>query len=157
VPKDPGAPRVKIFDFGIARVEWAETRITNIGVPLGTPGYMAPEQESGEPVDARADLYALGAILYECLTGHPPPLSQKSTTEGGTRSVPARWDRVTRVDHTGVEAPLDPVWRALVEKAMSTDPAQRFHDARAMTAAIAAVAAKAIADSGDVPNEALPS
>ncbi|MBI2391818.1 MAG: protein kinase [Deltaproteobacteria bacterium] len=47
-PKDPTAPRVKIFDFGIARVEWAETRITNIGVPLGTPGYMAPEQETGE-------------------------------------------------------------------------------------------------------------
>src|SRR5205085_35338 len=48
--KDLTAPRVKVFDFGIARVEWAETRITNIGVPLGTPGYMPPEQEAGETI-----------------------------------------------------------------------------------------------------------
>jgi serine/threonine-protein kinase len=156
VPKDPGAPRVKIFDFGIARVEWAETRITNIGVPLGTPGYMSPEQEAGEPIDARSDIYALGAILYECLTGHPPPLSHKQTTEGGTRSVPARWDRVARLDNVGHEAPLDPIWRALVEKMMSIDPANRYQDARAAGAAVAKIAERMISDSGEIPNESLP-
>ncbi|HYO96947.1 MAG TPA: serine/threonine-protein kinase, partial [Polyangiaceae bacterium] len=65
--------RAKILDFGIARVEWAETRLTNADVPLGTPGYMAPEQEQGLEVDARSDIYALGATLYECLGGQPPP------------------------------------------------------------------------------------
>src|SRR5690606_7747000 len=60
---------VKVFDFGIARVEWEEMRITNMGAPLGTPGYMSPEQESGGDIDARSDIYAVGAILYECLMG----------------------------------------------------------------------------------------
>ena len=78
IPRDPTTPRVKIFDFGIARVEWAETRITNIGVPLGTPGYMPPEQENGETVDIRSDIFALGASIYECLTGNPPPLRARA-------------------------------------------------------------------------------
>ena len=59
---DPAGPeRVKLLDFGIARVEWEETRITNTGGPLGTPGYMSPEQEIGEgEIDGRSDLFSLG-------------------------------------------------------------------------------------------------
>ncbi|MBS2013469.1 MAG: serine/threonine protein kinase [Deltaproteobacteria bacterium] len=67
--------RAKILDFGIARVEWEEMRITNMGAPMGTPGYMSPEQETGGEVDARSDVYAVGAVLYECLVGEPPPPS----------------------------------------------------------------------------------
>ena len=68
---------VKLLDFGVARVEWAETRLTNANSPLGTRGYMSPEQEQGLEIDHRADIFALGSVLYECLTGEPPPLSRQ--------------------------------------------------------------------------------
>ncbi|WP_437319394.1 protein kinase domain-containing protein [Sorangium sp. So ce385] len=63
--------RAKVLDFGIARRGDAKT-ITRAGALLGTPGYMAPEQaRSGRDVDARADVFALGCVLFECLTGTP--------------------------------------------------------------------------------------
>jgi eukaryotic-like serine/threonine-protein kinase len=76
---------VKVFDFGIARVEWEEMRITNMGAPLGTPGYMSPEQESGGEIDARSDVYAVGAVLYECFVGEPPPVSPEDMWKPGSR------------------------------------------------------------------------
>ncbi|MGZ5968816.1 MAG: serine/threonine-protein kinase, partial [Polyangiales bacterium] len=127
IPKDPNAPRVKIFDFGIARVEWAETRITNQGVPLGTPGYMAPEQEQGETVDSRVDVYALGATIYESLTGKPPPLRGRSMSEAGL-IVPPRWAQGG--------APISDKWRALIDKAMAPSPNERYPDAKSMLAAV---------------------
>jgi len=81
----PSKERVKVFDFGIARVEWEEMRITNMGAPLGTPGYMSPEQEGGLEVDHRSDIYAAGAVLYECLVGEPPPVSPRDMWTPNTR------------------------------------------------------------------------
>lgn len=70
-------PRVKLIDFGIARAQSA--RITATGAVLGTPEYMSPEQAQGEDVDARADLYALGVIVFEMLTGLVPFCSEDVT------------------------------------------------------------------------------
>jgi serine/threonine protein kinase len=64
---------VKILDFGLARVEGAASpRLTQTGVIVGTPSYMAPEQVLGQPVDFRTDLFALGVLLYELATGVNP-------------------------------------------------------------------------------------
>lgn len=65
------AGRVKVTDFGIAQVA-TESRLTQTGMLLGTPGYISPEQCLGEPLDARTDIYALGVTMYETLAGHMP-------------------------------------------------------------------------------------
>jgi serine/threonine protein kinase len=64
----------KIFDFGIAKAPpgWSGHIETRAGIVLGTPSYMAPEQVDGTAIDARADLYALGCVLYQMLTGRTP-------------------------------------------------------------------------------------
>jgi serine/threonine protein kinase/HAMP domain-containing protein len=66
---------LKVTDFGIARLTGPQTdekALTVTGAVVGTPQYMAPEQLLGEPVDGRADIYATGAVLYECVTGRMP-------------------------------------------------------------------------------------
>ncbi|MGZ3425420.1 MAG: protein kinase domain-containing protein [Polyangia bacterium] len=76
IEREGKADFVKVLDFGIAKTMEAVTdrvgRLTNPGVAMGTPEYMAPEQAAGQPIDARADVYAVGAILYEMLSGRPP-------------------------------------------------------------------------------------
>ena len=65
-------PRVALTDFGLAKHALIDLEITDPGIIFGTPHYMSPEQGHGEPVDARCDLYSLGVILYEMLTGEKP-------------------------------------------------------------------------------------
>ncbi|MFO0614498.1 MAG: serine/threonine-protein kinase [Polyangiaceae bacterium] len=66
-----GEERVKILDFGVAKLSDG-SNLTRTGMIVGTPAYMAPEQARGLAVDGRTDLYALGAVLYHLVTGHPP-------------------------------------------------------------------------------------
>jgi HAMP domain-containing protein len=63
---------LKVMDFGIARLLGRTQGMTQTGMVVGTPEYMAPEQLLGEDVDARADIYAVGVVIYECLTGRTP-------------------------------------------------------------------------------------
>lgn len=82
--------RVKLLDFGIARVEWEELRITHSGGPIGTAGYMAPEQERGDEADALADVYSFGAVLRACLEGSRelPPAALQTLIAGALSSAP---------------------------------------------------------------------
>lgn len=71
VPREDGSVRLKILDFGLAYVG-NERRLTDMGKAPGTVSYMSPEQLQGEVPDRRADLYGLGVLLFETLTGRPP-------------------------------------------------------------------------------------
>ena len=143
-----GMPQVKLLDFGIARVEWAETRLTDMGAPLGTPGYMSPEQEQGGDIDARSDLYATGAVIYECFVGLPPP-----TTASGSFEIAAT---LTKSD-APTPAPdrqIPPAWRAIVNRAMAPLPQSRYRDARAMREAVAKLDQAASSVEADLAGDA---
>lgn len=132
VRAEDGRETVKLLDFGIARVEWAETRITNMGAPLGTPGYMSPEQEAGGTIDARSDLFAVGAVMYEALVGEPPPPTPSGLWLAG--NTPDLVPRSTRVGESLSKLPL--AWRVLIQRALAPAPEDRFQDARAMAQAL---------------------
>ncbi len=128
-----GVEKVKLLDFGIARVEWEETRITNTGGPLGTPGYMSPEQEAGSAnVDARSDIFAFGALLFECLVGEPPPPQTPSGLIRTSGHSAARADSGTQKAAAFVPS----AWRSVIDKAMAVSPADRYQDARSIGQAL---------------------
>jgi serine/threonine-protein kinase len=134
-----GRVRAKILDFGIARVEWEETRITQTGGPLGTPGYMSPEQERGSAdVDGRSDLFSLGAVLYEALVGEPPPPLLPSGLIRMGEGVPDA-ARTFEPYAQKAMALVPTAFRRIIEKAMAFDPAERYEDARAFAQALRGV------------------
>ena len=74
IKSEIGADRVKVIDFGIAKLKSSpgSSKLTEIGTVIGTPSYMSPEQFHGEELGAQSDIYSLGVIIYEMLTGHLP-------------------------------------------------------------------------------------
>lgn len=121
-----GAPTIKLFDFGLAHIEWAETRLTEPGRPLGTPGYRAPELAEGRTADARSDIYAFGILLKECLTGQRP-----TENESEVPSVTRRASGIERTAH-----PLPPGFREVIDQATAHDPRDRFPDAKSLRRAL---------------------
>jgi len=131
-----GDDRVKVTDFGIARMLRpidAVTTMTSTGMTMGTPLYMAPEQIEGKKVDGRADIYSLGAVLYQAVTGVPPFEGEDPLTVAisHVRDAP----RPPREVNPNV--PKD--WEALILKALAKDPADRFQSAAALEKALAAL------------------
>jgi serine/threonine-protein kinase len=119
--------RIKVTDFGIAKANSSQSDLTSTGVIVGTARYLAPEQVRGDPVDGRADVYAVGLLLYEMLTGRLPfhgdtdmstALARLSTTPD---PLPA-----------GVPAPV----AAIVDRCLAVDPDRRYATAGDLAAAL---------------------
>ena len=123
--------QVKILDFGLAKAIAAsrsadhETQAaTDPGVVFGTVAYMAPEQVRGQEIDARADLFALGAVLYEMLTGHR---AFQRATAAETMSAILRDDPAEVVTH---RPDVPPALDGIVRHCLERNPAERFQSAR---------------------------
>lgn len=118
-----------LTDFGIARAVSKTSRITNAGVSVGTSHYMSPEQARGGDVDGRSDLYSLGAVTFEALTGHAP----YEGDDGFAIAYAHVFEPIPRLpEHLRH-------WQALIDRAMAKDPAQRFQNADEFLAALADV------------------
>ncbi len=133
--RTPAGDQAKVLDFGVAKVTSVDFKLTRTGTVVGTPYYMAPEQATGREVDGRTDVYALGVILYEMITGalpfdgdsalaviqmhldQPPELPRKRAPQ---LQIPA-----------GVEA--------LIMRCLAKKPAARFQSSRALADAIRAL------------------
>ncbi len=122
---DEDGGRALLADFGIAHVEgMADTSLTQPGAPIGTPGYMAPEQAAGGRVDGRTDLYALAAVAVEALTGQPPAFKAGLPALG--RAVRAARPELSTREAAALVAPLaerpddrpatTAEWRATLER-----------------------------------------
>ncbi|MDC3962188.1 serine/threonine-protein kinase [Polyangium jinanense] len=138
---------VKLVDFGLAQLGAMSRKLTRSGMILGTPGYMAPEQASGDgaPIDARADVFSLGAVLYECLTGRPPfqadnlmALFAKLLLEEAPRLAEARPDLPPRLD-------------VLMARLLAKDPTSRPANGAALEAELATLDALGTEETDEVP------
>jgi serine/threonine-protein kinase len=126
------AGQVRLVDFGLAKLA-GEARLTRPGVVMGTLSYMSPEQFTGGEIDARSDVWSLGVVMYEMLTGHLP---FEADTE------PACIYSIVHKKHRPIQSlPLDILrdLAAVVEKALAKDPEDRFPSAREMAAALRAL------------------
>ena len=126
--------RAFVTDFGIAR-SLAATGLTGTGLVVGTPDYLAPEQARGEDVDHRTDLYALGLILFEALTGELP-FRAGTLPEMLAQRVSGRPRRAAEL---GVELP--PEVERVIARCLARAPADRYRDAAELLADLDAVAA----------------
>lgn len=117
-------------DFGIALLQDTE-RLTTEGVALGTPEYMSPEQCQGHPLDERSDLYSLGIVLYECLTGKPPFLAEAPLAIAYKHVH----EPLPEIDRSDIPLPL----RNILRKALAKRPEDRYASAEAMLEAFDAL------------------
>jgi len=122
---------VKVADFGIARTMGEESSITQVGSVLGTAAYLAPEQAHGEEAGPRADLYGLGVVTYQALSGRLPYEAQ-SLTE---LALKQQREAPPLLNHLNPE--VTPQLAGAVDRALALDAADRFASAEDMRAALA--------------------
>jgi serine/threonine-protein kinase len=141
VARDGDPDFAKVLDFGIAKVPVGELvgehkapgqALTQLGMVYGTPEYMAPEQALGQAVDPRADLYALGVITFEMITGNRPFEHESKVTLLGmhvTAPIPSMLDRVP-------DANVPPEVDAIVRRLLAKEATARFAGARELLEAL---------------------
>jgi len=125
-------PEVKLLDFGIARLADGDAGSrTRTGIVMGTPAYMAPEQARGERVDHRCDVYAVGAILYRCLTGQP--LYDDDDPAATLTAVLTREPERPRK----LMPELSEAVELVIERSIAREPEERFQSMAELDAALA--------------------
>src|SRR5437763_13679918 len=123
--------RALLADFGLARGAGQPTHLTTIGLAIGTPGYMAPEQVMGHDVDKRADVYAMGVLTFEMLTGRLPFV--------GSNRMEVAYATVNNPIPSAVKlnANLPDELDQLLQKVLAKDPAQRPQSVKELLALMA--------------------
>lgn len=132
-----------LMDFGIARPTMSDEQMTMMGTIVGTPKYMSPEQHRGKDIDPRADLYSLGVVFFQMLTGRPPYEANDPMAMG--------------LKHISDPIPLMPTdlkrYQPLIRKLLAKDPDQRFQRGRDIVAALDALAQQPAAPAPAANNE----
>lgn len=121
---------VKLIDFGVAKARQRRSEETTAGTLKGKLEYMAPEQATGEPMDRRVDVYAVGAVLYELLSGEPV----RNTEQG--RQLLALHELMTGAPYEPLDDSIPFQVRLLVDRALSIDPEERYRTAEDLRYAI---------------------
>lgn len=130
IERDGDPDFVKLIDFGIAKLSRPDGRLTVSGAVLGTPEYMSPEQARGLPVDPRADVYALGCIAYEMLTG------EQAFAGDDVGEIIARQISGRPPSLRARASSVPPAIEAVVLRALAKEPGQRHASARAFAEAL---------------------
>jgi hypothetical protein len=131
--------RAMLADFGLARGAGQPTHLTTIGLAIGTPGYMAPEQVMGHDVDKRADIYAMGVLTFEMLTGRLPYIGA-NRMEVAYATVNSQIPSAVKLN-----AALPDELDQLLAKVLAKDPAQRPQTVRDLLALMARLPQRRIA------------
>ena len=119
---------VKVTDFGIARAMNTEESLTQTGAVMGTATYFSPEQAEGLGVDARSDIYSLGVVLFEMVTGRPPFLGDSPV------AVASKHVRDHPPAPRELNPQIPPTFEAIILKSMAKDPAHRYATAEELRA-----------------------
>ncbi|MDP2228043.1 MAG: serine/threonine-protein kinase [Moraxellaceae bacterium] len=130
---EPESVAIKITDFGIARITDASK--TKTGTVLGTPTYMSPEQVAGKKVDGRSDLYSLGVMFYQMLSGVAPFRGESMAT---LMFKIANEPHVSVFEHRPELADMMPCIGPVIDKALAKDPEERYQNGQEFAAAIKA-------------------
>ena len=155
VTRPEAPPSAKVLDFGIAKLAESESRkrLTAVSEFVGTPTYMAPEQARGETLDARTDLYSLGASLFELVTGVPPfdaPTALGVLTKHLHEPPPT-------FEQAAPGRALSRSLEAALHRALAKAPADRFSSAAVMREALSAVVPAGADRPNPAPSASLPS
>lgn len=122
-----GGGRVKIMDFGIARMRSSDLK-TQTGLMMGTPRYMSPEQVAGRPVDQRSDIFSLGTVLYELLTG------TKLFAGNDATEIMYNVSQLRPVPPSRINRQVPAMLNLVVAKAMEKDVGERYQNAHQFAA-----------------------
>jgi eukaryotic-like serine/threonine-protein kinase len=119
---------VKVTDFGIARVTTTAETVAQTAAILGTASYLSPEQAQGQPVDGRSDIYSLGCVLYEMVSGRPPFLGDSPV------AVASKQVLEQPIPPSKLNGDVTPELDAVILRALAKNPANRYQSAEEMRA-----------------------